>query len=179
MTMLPPSPFLDSAASLPAASESAAAAQDHQPAAVEPIEELMCMEPSLIRVLDAGRSGRTDCSPIDSIGRDPEDGAVKAWSPGPRAVTGDNSEPIPAREKRYPPGCPDPDWCISNKGCYWNCRDDGTDHIGEIFHHARKLLAEDNRRAENFVDWQALEAALEEPLPLFIREGEHLKRRAA
>jgi hypothetical protein len=60
--------------------------------------ELMCVEPSSIRVLDAGRSGRTDCSPIDSIGRDPVDGAVKAWSPGLRAVTGDNSQSALAPE---------------------------------------------------------------------------------
>jgi hypothetical protein len=52
--------------------------------------ELMCVRPSLIRVLEAGRSGRTGCSPIDLIGRNPVDGAVKAWSPGLRAVTGDN-----------------------------------------------------------------------------------------
>jgi hypothetical protein len=56
--------------------------------------ELMCVEPSSIRDLDAGRSRRTDCSPIDSIGRDPVDGAVKAWSPGLKAVTGGNSDPV-------------------------------------------------------------------------------------
>jgi hypothetical protein len=53
--------------------------------------ELMCVGPSSIRVLEAGRGGRTDCSPIDPIGRDPVDGAVKAWSPGLIAVTGDSS----------------------------------------------------------------------------------------
>lgn len=56
---------------------------------------------------------------------------------------------------------------------------DSVDCIGEIFHHARKLLAEDDRRAEDFVDWNAFETALEEPLPLFIRDGDQLKRRAA
>lgn len=58
------------------------------------------------------------------------------------------------------------------------CSDLGTDCIGEIFHHARKLLAEDNRRAEDYVDWEALKAALEEPLPLFIRDDGYLRRRA-
>lgn len=54
------------------------------------------------------------------------------------------------------------------------------DCIGEIFHHARqRLAADDSRRAEDFVDWQALETALEEPWPLFIRDGGQLKRRAA
>jgi len=53
--------------------------------------ELMCVRPSSIRDLDTGRSGRTDCSPIDLIGRDPVDGTDKAWSPGLKAVTGDNS----------------------------------------------------------------------------------------
>jgi hypothetical protein len=53
---------------------------------------------------------------------------------------------------------------------------DATGHIGEIFIGAAKI---DNRRAEDFVDWPALEAALEEPLPLFIRDGAHLKRSAA
>jgi hypothetical protein len=28
---------------------------------------------------------------------------------------------IPACEQRYPPGCPDPDWCSGNGLCYWNC----------------------------------------------------------
>jgi len=56
--------------------------------------------------------------------------------------------------------------------------DFGTDCIGEIFYHARKLLAEDNRRAEDYVDWDALKAAIEEPLPLFIREDGYLRRRA-
>jgi hypothetical protein len=32
---------------------------------------------------------------------------------------------IPADERRYPPGCPDGDWCRGNRICYWNCRDDG------------------------------------------------------
>jgi len=54
--------------------------------------ELMCVGPSSIRVLDAGRGGRTDCELIDPIRRNPVDGADKAWSPGLRAVTGDNSE---------------------------------------------------------------------------------------
>ncbi|SRR5216684_2840729 len=53
---------------------------------------------------------------------------------------------------------------------------DGSENIGEIFFHARKLMAEDNRRAEDFVDWHALEAALDEPLPTFIRDGLHLRR---
>jgi hypothetical protein len=55
---------------------------------------------------------------------------------------------------------------------------DPIDHIHEIFFYVRKLLVEDNRRAEDFVDWQVLEAAVleEEPLPLFIRDGEHLRR---
>jgi hypothetical protein len=52
--------------------------------------ELMCVGPSLIRDLDARRSRRTDCGPIDPIGRDPVDGTVKAWSPGLIAVTGGN-----------------------------------------------------------------------------------------
>jgi hypothetical protein len=53
---------------------------------------------------------------------------------------------------------------------------DATNCIGEIFHFARKLLARDGRHAEDFIDWQALEQALDEPLPMFIRDGEHLKR---
>jgi hypothetical protein len=51
--------------------------------------------------------------------------------------------------------------------------------IPEIFHWVRKLLAEDDRRAENFVNWQELEAAIDEELPLFIRDGDHLKRWSA
>jgi hypothetical protein len=84
-----------------------------------------------------------------------------------------------AAEPLHPRGCPDPEWCIANNGCYWNCQYDihgATEHIGEIFYHARKLIAEDSRRDEDFVDFAELEAALAEPLPLFIRDGEHLKR---
>jgi len=28
---------------------------------------------------------------------------------------------VPALERRYPPGCPDPDWCAGNNVCYWEC----------------------------------------------------------
>jgi hypothetical protein len=28
---------------------------------------------------------------------------------------------IPAHKRRYPPGCPDPDWCAGNNVCYWEC----------------------------------------------------------
>lgn len=28
---------------------------------------------------------------------------------------------VPAFERRYPPGCPDPDWCAGNGVCYWCC----------------------------------------------------------
>jgi hypothetical protein len=28
---------------------------------------------------------------------------------------------VPALERRYPPGCPDPDWCGGNNVCYWDC----------------------------------------------------------
>jgi hypothetical protein len=89
------------------------------------------------------------------------------------------ASPTAAAEPLHPRGCPDPEWCIGNNGCYWNCQYDihsATDNIGEIFYHARKLIAEDNRRAEDFIDFAELEAALAEPLPLFIRDGEHLKR---
>lgn len=33
--------------------------------------------------------------------------------------------PIPADRRRYPPDCPDPDWCRGNRSCYWRCQDDG------------------------------------------------------
>lgn len=34
--------------------------------------------------------------------------------------------PIPADRRRYPPDCPDPDWCRGNRSCYWRCNaDDG------------------------------------------------------
>lgn len=36
----------------------------------------------------------------------------------------------PADEQRYPPGCPDPDWCRGN-GCYWDCKYDGDIERGE------------------------------------------------
>jgi hypothetical protein len=29
----------------------------------------------------------------------------------------------PYRRWRYPPGCPDPDWCSGNGVCYWRCND--------------------------------------------------------
>jgi hypothetical protein len=187
MSKLPPSPFLSAEAVAPSV----------EPAAVLPSlssgetaagsnSELMCVEPSLIRVLDAGRSGRTDCSPIDSIGRDPKDGVVKAWSPGPRAVTGDNSKasidisvirhnPITQAVEIRP---------VSNSGrvegdCSGIKRgvnptqggessirdrtsglpdatagETATNHIAEIFIGAGKI---DDRRAEDFVDWPALE----------------------
>lgn len=54
---------------------------------------------------------------------------------------------------------------------------DATDNIGEIFTVPRRLLAEDNRRAEYFVDLAALEAVLDEELPTFLRDGAgHLRR---
>lgn len=28
---------------------------------------------------------------------------------------------IPADQQRYPPRCPDPDWCRGSKLCYWHC----------------------------------------------------------
>jgi hypothetical protein len=28
---------------------------------------------------------------------------------------------VAARRRRYPPGCPDADWCAGNNLCYWNC----------------------------------------------------------
>lgn len=36
---------------------------------------------------------------------------------------------IPADQRRYPAGCPDPDWCRGNRACHWNCKetDDGVD----------------------------------------------------
>jgi hypothetical protein len=95
-----------------------------------------------------------------------------------QSAAGSNPDsPPPAAEPLHPRGCPDPEWCIANNGCYWNCSYDigGTDCISEIFHYGRKLIAEDNRRAEDFVDFAELEAALAEPLPLFIRDGEHLR----
>ena len=101
--------------------------------------------------------------------------------PGPTqsAAASPPASPTAAAEPIHPRGCPHPEWCIANNGCYWNCQYDihsGTDCIGEIFHHARKLLAEDSRNAGDFVDMRALEQALAEPLPLFIREGDHLRR---
>lgn len=34
---------------------------------------------------------------------------------------------VPAHERRYPPGCPDGDWCRGNNVCYWNCKGDSDD----------------------------------------------------
>lgn len=53
--------------------------------------------------------------------------------------------PIPAGDRRYPAGCPDPDWCRGNRSCYWDCRD---------YHEAEEALrfeaeAEERRRLEN------------------------------
>lgn len=31
-------------------------------------------------------------------------------------------KPIPADTIRHPSGCPDPDWCVGNRVCYWDCR---------------------------------------------------------
>jgi hypothetical protein len=31
----------------------------------------------------------------------------------------------PADLQRYPPGCPDPDWCSGNRVCYWACETAG------------------------------------------------------
>jgi hypothetical protein len=45
---------------------------------------------------------------------------------------------------------------------------DATNHINEIFWFVRNKLGE--RRAEDFVDLDALEAAID-PLPLFLRAG--------
>ena len=45
---------------------------------------------------------------------------------------------------------------------------DATNHINEIFWFVRNKLAD--RRAEDFVDLDALEAAID-PLPLFLRAG--------
>jgi len=53
------------------------------------------------------------------------------------------------------------------------------DCIGEIFVGARKLIEPDDRRAEDYVDWDALEEALKEPLPLFIRDDGYLRRQAS
>jgi hypothetical protein len=46
---------------------------------------------------------------------------------------------------------------------------DGVDCIGEIFHVARKLL-EDDRRRRFELNEQAFMDAVDEPLPLFLRE---------
>ena len=34
----------------------------------------------------------------------------------------------PARERRYPPGCPDPDWCSAN-GCWWDCQGEDAERL--------------------------------------------------
>lgn len=51
---------------------------------------------------------------------------------------------------------------------------DDTDCINELFYYARKLTAE-NRFV---LDREAFMAALEEPLPLFIRDAGYLRRNA-
>ena len=33
---------------------------------------------------------------------------------------------LPANVNRYPPRCPDPDWCRCNHVCYWDCRGHAT-----------------------------------------------------
>jgi hypothetical protein len=31
---------------------------------------------------------------------------------------------VPAQEQRYPPLCPDPDYCVGNNMCFWDCEAD-------------------------------------------------------
>lgn len=50
---------------------------------------------------------------------------------------------IPADEQRYPPGCPDPDWCAGNRVCYWDCNGEIADAYEQ-----RELEAERAERAK-------------------------------
>lgn len=43
---------------------------------------------------------------------------------------------IPADKRRYPPGCPDPDWCRGNRACWWDCTGERTEAL---------IAAEDER----------------------------------
>lgn len=159
MTPMPPSPFLISIpqpAGLPVGETSIASAcvtmSPEQRAPVIPdAESFVC-----------GQSPGAICHPISVIGHNPITHAVEVRpqvSPGVLLGSLPSGESDPSVMLDCAPG-------------------ESTDCIGEIFHHARKLIAEDNRRAEDFINWQDFEAALE-PLPLFIRDGKYLKRSAA
>jgi hypothetical protein len=56
--------------------------------------------------------------------------------PWRRAVEGLSKPPAPRRPKipaeltRYPPGCPDPDWCTGNGVCHWRCNEVEDDYAG-------------------------------------------------
>lgn len=39
---------------------------------------------------------------------------------------------IPADSRRYPVGCPDPDWCRGNRLCYWDCTADPDEIIEQV-----------------------------------------------
>lgn len=190
-----PNPFLTSAASFPAAAESAGASTLVRSDADAPAGPI---SPGVLT------------APQNSAEREPS--AMLACVPGESSSDGDSAEKQTRNAGNMPGSVPGEELTASATSFEWVLAWDATtphqagvasgpseplgaartdvlqtvvatvsassetDCIGEIFYHARKLLAEDNRRAEDFVDLAALEQALAEPLPLFVRDGEHLRR---
>lgn len=156
-----PNPFLNSASSFPALAESAAVTTTPTPsAAAEPISESQANASAEARPTENwGRQAGLSDGEAAIVAPVAEDASRLAAGRTAAAT----SETMDATSRRDENSIHDPD---------------ATDNIGEIFTVPRRLLAENNHRAEDFVDWAELEAALQEPLPLFIRDDGYLKRRA-
>lgn len=55
-------------------------------------------------------------------GLDPAEEAEKGQAIIEQAIAQASARRIPADDRRYPPGCPDGDWCRGNRMCFWDCR---------------------------------------------------------